>query len=208
NNNNNDEDSNNNNEDDRVNVFNEMDMEDEEEVRRRSRSASGVNGALPPIDVPERVEVEEKDDDSTDTFVIAGNNLICESDTVTCTKEAKGVRNSAFGAQVVTHGRMDWMLRVEKGHSVRVGVSGATHFTGEDYTDSQYGYGYGDDGSIYCHRSLIEWGEGFKSGDVVGIHLDMEKRTLRFSVNGEDHGVAFENLRTNAEEDVDGYSLA
>ncbi|ETO19646.1 hypothetical protein RFI_17584, partial [Reticulomyxa filosa] len=79
---------------------------------------------------------------------------------------------------------------------------------GEDFTDSKFGYGYGDDGNIYCHRSLIEWGDGYKSGDVVGVHLDMEKHTLRFSVNGHDHGIAFEKLQTQEDGGVDGYRLA
>merc|ERR1712154_722043 len=71
-----------------------------------------------------------------------------------------------------------------------------------------YGYGYGDDGNIYFGGSHIEYNDGFKAGDIFGVYLNMDMNTLKFSVNGNDHGAAFDSIKLNEKDNINGYRLA
>ena len=44
-----------------------------------------------------------------------------------------------------------------------------------------------------------KYGTVCKEGDVVGMDLDLNKGTLAFTVNGQDQGVAFEDIATDQE---------
>jgi len=145
--------------------------------------------------VPASIEISTKDEEASDTFIMSGHNLKIDPHEVTCIREAKNSIHSAFGAQVITHGRMEWYLEIEHGFHMIVGISGVTHTTQEIFINSEYGYGYGDDGKIYYNKCFIEYNYGYKRGDVVGVHLDMDKGTLHFSVNGKDHGNAFQDIK-------------
>ena len=76
------------------------------------------------------------------------------------------------------------------------------------FTDTAYGFGYGDDGNIYFGGSLIEYNDGFKAGDIIGVYLNMDMETLKFSVNGADHGAAFDSIALHEDDGVTGYRLA
>ena len=74
---------------------------------------------------PPRIEVARKEDETTDFFTLGGPQLAVKDSEVTVIREAKP-RCSAFGAQVMMSGRMEWKLKITKGHSIRIGVSGVT----------------------------------------------------------------------------------
>eukprot|EP01083_Nonionella_stella_P185006 673442_1 len=171
----------------------------------RSRGLSkGGNAAPPPL------SIEKIDEDATDYFSLSGSNLKTARSSVTCTRNnASGSIHSAFGTQLVSRGRIEWMIKIDTGHSIRIGVCGTTQdSTDRPFTETKYGYGYGDDGNIYFGGSHIEYNDGFKAGDIIGVYLNMDMNTLKFSVNGSDHGAAFDSIKLNEKDNVNGYRLA
>ena len=53
------------------------------------------------------------------------------------------------------------------------------------------GYGFGGTGMKSNAKSFVKYGEAFGKGDVIGSTLDWTSRTISFSKNGDDLGVAF-----------------
>merc|ERR1719474_1256773 len=157
--------------------------------------------------MPEPLTIETVDDDATDFFSVSGSNLKADRCSVTCTRES-GVVHSAFGTQLVARGRIEWMIQIDGGHSIRIGVCGSTTKGDQLFTDTAYGYGYGDDGNIYSGGSSVEHNDGFKAGDIIGVYLNMDMNSLKFSVNGENHGDAFGSIELHPKEGVVGYRLA
>merc|ERR1712130_290667 len=161
--------------------------------------------------VPEPLSIESVDEDATDYFSLSGSNLKTDRSSVTCTRSnTSNMAHSAFGTQYVSRGRIEWMLQIESGHSIRIGVCGSTtnKIVDRDFTSTKYGYGYGDDGNIYFGGSHIEYNDGFKAGDIIGVYLNMDMNTLKFSVNGASHGEAFDSIDLNEKDDINGYRLA
>ena len=159
--------------------------------------------------VPEPLAIESVDEEATDYFSLSGSNLKTDRQTVTCTRQSNGnSSHSAFGTQLVSRGRIEWMIKIDTGHSIRIGVCGQTESVDRNFTETKYGYGYGDDGNIYFGGSHIEYNDGFKAGDIVGVYLNMDMNTLKFSVNGADHGAAFDSIKLNDKDNVRGYRLA
>merc|ERR1712013_664660 len=163
--------------------------------------------------VPEPLSIESVEEGASDFFSLCGGNLKTDRSSVTCTRSANtNTAHSAFGTQLVSRGRIEWMLCLESGHSVRIGVCGLSSDGASDgsalFTDTQYGYGYGDDGSIYYGGSRVEYNEGFKAGQIVGVYLNMDMNTLKFSVDGHDHGLAFDAIKLSDADNIIGYRLA
>jgi len=46
------------------------------------------------------------------------------------------------------------------------------------------------DGSLYVNGKTSRYCNPLSDGDILGMLLDMDNGVLRFSVNGQDHGVA------------------
>ena len=57
-------------------------------------------------------------------------------------------------------------------------------------TDSQ-GFGYGGTAKKSNQRRFEPYGKTFKEGDVIGCYIDMSDRTLGFTHNGNNCGIAF-----------------
>lgn len=169
--------------------------------RSRGQSQADANA-------PEPLSIETKEEDATDYFSLSGSNLKTDRSSVTCTRQTNGSAHSAFATQLVSRGRIEWMIKVDTGHSIRIGVCGSTDSTDRDFTQTKYGYGYGDDGNIYFGGSHIEYNDGFKAGDIIGVYLNMDMNTLKFSVNGADHGAAFDSINLDDKDNVIGYRLA
>ena len=43
------------------------------------------------------------------------------------------------------------------------------------------------------------YGSSFKAGDKILVRLDMQSKTLSFSLNGQDQGVAFKDLAVHGQ---------
>eukprot|EP01084_Bolivina_argentea_P059531 108733_1 len=74
---------------------------------------------------PPTIHIESVDEDSsTDYFSICGNNLKCDGNSVRCVRQSNSF-HSAFGIQLITIGRkIDWIVRIDKGHSIKIGICG------------------------------------------------------------------------------------
>ena len=56
---------------------------------------------------------------------------------------------------------------------------------------------YNGNGKKWHNGSASYGQEKWKAGDVIGCAIDMDKGQIRFSSNGKDLGVAFENINKN-----------
>lgn len=84
-------------------------------------------------------------------------------------------------------------------NSVRVGWS--SEFSNLMLGESSLSYGFESTGKVCASSSFFEYGESFAEGDVIGTYLDLESepKTLRYTKNGEDLGVAM-SLTVNLDE--------
>merc|ERR1712129_305954 len=60
----------------------------------------------------------------------------------------------------------------------------------------------------YYGGSRVEYNAGFKAGQIVGVYLNMDMNTLKFSVDGADHGLAFDAIKLSEKDGIIGYRLA
>ncbi|CAM9106802.1 unnamed protein product, partial [Hapterophycus canaliculatus] len=97
-------------------------------------------------------------------------------------------------------GSNSWELHLDKSATSYLFIGVATRdadlttFLGGD----DHGWGFIGDRALYHKRTKAKaYGERFGQGDTVGVNLDMDRRTLSFSKNGQDLGVAFEGLVGN-----------
>lgn len=67
----------------------------------------------------------------------------------------------------------------------------------DNYVGSdRHGWGYLANKAIWHSKSKTRtYGELFKEGDTIGVHLDLDLGTLVFSRNGRDLGVAVEGIK-------------
>lgn len=84
-------------------------------------------------------------------------------------------------------------------HAIRIGWS--TDKSSMQLGESSHSYGYESTGKLCASSSFVEYGEAFETGDVIGTFLDLESepKTLKYTKNGKDLGVAM-SLTVNLEE--------
>lgn len=87
-------------------------------------------------------------------------------------------------------GKYYYEAYVAKDGISRLGWSTAagTLALGED----KHGFGFGGTGKKSSNRQFDSYGTTYSHGDYVGTMLDQENGTISFSVNGVDHGIAFQ----------------
>ena len=98
------------------------------------------------------------------------------------------------------HGLSDKDVKEEKPvNAVRIGWS--SEFSNLMLGESSLSYGFESTGKVCASSSFFEYGADFSEGDVIGTYLDLESepKTLRYTKNGEDLGVAM-SLTVNLEE--------
>ena len=71
----------------------------------------------------------------------------------------------------------------------RVGWS--TSAASYDLGTDSFGFGYGGTAKKSNKRRFESYGKTYKEGDVIGCYIDMSDRTLGFTHNGNDCGIAF-----------------
>ena len=84
-------------------------------------------------------------------------------------------------------------------HAIRIGWS--TDKSSMQLGESSHSYGYESTGKLCASSSFVEYGEKFETGDVIGTFLDLESepKTLKYTKNGKDLGVAM-SMTVNLEE--------
>ena len=123
-------------------------------------------------------------------------------------KYATGLGHSyrtAIARDAFVSGVHEWQVTLEscnsasgQGNQLRdtfVGISNTKKISASQYCGSNnnsWGY-YASNGYGY-HNTSKAYGKAYRIGDTVSVRLDCDAGTLSFSVNGDDQGVAYENL--------------
>merc|ERR1711920_1218848 len=140
-----------------------------------------------------------------DKWMECGPKLVVEKSSVSTKTNIKD-GNSGFGKLVIKGNKMKskWDITIKQGDNIGVGICNIIgglktnknkKLLTQSFTNDINGYGYmGNDGGIQRSGRYKKYGKKFKAGDKVSIVLDTKSKTLSFSLNGEDQGVAFKNL--------------
>jgi hypothetical protein len=106
--------------------------------------------------------------------------------------------NTVRATTCFSSGLHTWEVHVDRciSKNIFIGVvtaeSALDNYVGSD----RFGWGYLANKAVWHGKSKIRtYGELFKEGDTIGIHLDLDLGTLLFSRNGRDLGVAVEGLK-------------
>lgn len=96
----------------------------------------------------------------------------------------------------IERGKFSWTIRLTEtthGAGVALGVVSAKdfHWDRQNLGASPYSWCYSKTGKKGDGNGFKDYGRQFSSGDTVCMELDMDNRTLSFSVNGESQGVAY-----------------
>lgn len=141
--------------------------------------------------------VDQSTDSPTNNFATM-NPLLVTSSTpsfsngnLTITTSALSTWQSAFSTLAVTKGKWYCEIKFETGLDVMLGIvkeSSATNsFTaGNNYpglNSGGYGY-YSPNGQKYNNGSGAAYGNGYTTGDIIGIALDLDNNYLYFAKNG------------------------
>ena len=59
------------------------------------------------------------------------------------------------------------------------------------------GYGFGGTGKKCSSGKFLDYGTKFTAGDVIGCSIDLSGKAIAFSKNGQDLGIAFNNIKSN-----------
>ncbi|XP_065655074.1 heterogeneous nuclear ribonucleoprotein U isoform X1 [Hydra vulgaris] len=75
-------------------------------------------------------------------------------------------------------------------HAVRIGWS--SEQSSLQLGESTHSYGFESTGKVCASSKFFNYGESYKEGDVIGTYLDLESepKTLKYTKNGKDLGVA------------------
>lgn len=112
---------------------------------------------------------------------------------------------SGWGSCFVRHsgirrGKHTWSIRVDtlapRG-GVCVGLAEASfNIRAANIGASPASWAYSNNGKKGLGSASWQlYGKPFRSGDVIGVEVDLDEGTLRFAKNGEDQGIAFSGLR-------------
>lgn len=150
----------------------------ETECERRSPGSKSA-GADPVADGQWRMSASDRDR----LLAVSADGARCQCRELSSWHGARGslgVRGSGrwyFEARVLDEGlcRVGWAS------------SSATRDLGTD----AFGFGFGGTGKKSNQRRFDPYGRPFGQGDVIGCYLDLDCLEIRFSLNGEDLGLAF-----------------
>jgi len=113
----------------------------------------------------------------------------------------KGAKGGKIGYELKVVGLIETDLPDTEApvNAVRIGWSSEN--SNLQLGESSLSYGFESTGKVCASSSFFEYGEKFGEGDVIGTYLDLESepKTLRYTKNGTDLGVAM-SLTVNLEE--------
>ena len=128
-----------------------------------------------------------------------GDYIFLSSDYQTCGIDSSvqswfSTRGKFHDNFVITRGVHSWEVTVDctaYGY-IAVGVCGEAQDRNSWIGSDSNGCGYYGDGTVWKNGASFQYGEKYYSGDVIGVTVDMEKKTIAFSKNGRSLGVACE----------------
>lgn len=137
----------------------------------------------------------------------AGKNLVVLKQNLTVKNAINKKWHSVRGTVGFEEGVHHWQVRIDicVSKNIFIGVCTAQASL-ENYIGSDaFGYGFLANKAIWNNKTkLHSYGEIFKQGDVIGVTLDCNTKTLSFSRNGETLGPAATNFRPGGERGVPG----
>ena len=153
---------------------------------------------------------DEFDPDQCDEKIeINGNSIIGSAEEKpTQTVYLKNIASS--GVHVWKFGFTGDLLHIYYNHPDLIGIfnmdykhfSGSTNGYFDDYYDKELnentslGYGFTSDGRLTDDQDSSGWGKKYgaqwKKDDTIEMRLDFNKQNLKFKVNDNDYGIAFE----------------
>ncbi|CAJ0839066.1 13131_t:CDS:2 [Entrophospora sp. SA101] len=94
------------------------------------------------------------------------------------------------------NGYHKWDIIVEESfeQTVYIGVCSTDIDHLQFLGNQKHGWVFGSDGTIYHDGESYYYGEPFDDLSKITVHLDMNKRTLAFSIDGDYFGIAFTNI--------------
>jgi len=125
-----------------------------------------------------------------------GDSLVLSADRLGAGVETDSRWLTVRGTACFRKGKHYWtvLLHCCKSNNFFIGVcvDGVRYnnYLGND----EFGYSYYGCGNAYRKGNSSSYGQTLKSGDSIDVYLDMDARTLSFSRNGHDLGVAFRDL--------------
>ena len=145
-------------------------------------------------------------------FDIIGANIKVSANKKCITKELKDEitiwNNNTYGINEISSMSdmiYKWDLKIisdnNKKKGVLIGIS-SVRSPAEDF-EAQEGhhYAYIAVGTIFVnsHDQWKCYGDAFGNNDIVCMQLDLDQRQLRFSVNGRDEGVAYDDIHKDVD---------
>ena len=137
--------------------------------------------------------------------------IIRSDDKLTIKTKQCGYSHSSFGKTKIdslSDGIYEWKLKIveEIRHGVGSRISAILGVSTCDDTtsafwkdDKKLSYSYNGYGQKYSHCNITNYATGYKSGDTVGIILNLWNKQVSFSVNEKSQGVAFKNISYGAD---------
>jgi len=125
---------------------------------------------------------------------------VTEEGAIATKRVKKGKKDaSALAVMGYTSGMHSWTVEITSG-DVMIGIADGDHHLSKKFvgqTATSWGVSCGRAWKVH-DNNVEDYGKKFKTGDRIGVELDLDKGTLKFKCNGEDLGVAFdEGLRWN-----------
>lgn len=109
----------------------------------------------------------------------------------------KGIPSTVLSTEYKTQGKWYWEIEALKGSNFMIGVAAQDYKMDEYYigaTKNSYAYWKTGDKYNGSAGAAGTYGPGYAAGDIIGVAMDLDNRTLEFYKNGEALGVAFKNL--------------
>jgi hypothetical protein len=145
--------------------------------------------------------VRAQDTDSEVLFswsaLTSGPNLKLSDDRLTVTNSVNKKWNSVRATTGCLEGKCSWAVRIDQcvSKNIFIGVV-SKDATNVNYVGAdEYGWGYLANMAMWHRKGKVKaYGELFKEGDMLEVHLDMDVGTLSFCRNGRNLGVAVSGL--------------
>jgi len=132
------------------------------------------------------------------------SNLTCSSDGTTISSNTTSYYQPIFGDITLSEGSWDYEIVLQQYYNSSYSV--CVGYVPSSYTNWSSSQMIGYSGHIpgwsfacanaqkYNSGSMTNYGRTCQQGDVVGVKLDLDKKTLEFSINGTSQGVAFTDV--------------
>lgn len=138
--------------------------------------------------------------DETSSFELdrrhRGDDIEIGPDGLSATVTSQNRWRTVRGDREITEGRLFWDVRLDRCQTGNMFIGLCTrgmkmnNYCGNDETS----FGYYGCSNVYHGGASKKYGEPFRCGDMIRVLLDMDARTLSFSKNGADLGLAYDGL--------------